>query len=76
MATDPLDTAAEYQAAMNERALKEQRAASTHGKPSRETCLDCDVEIPLKRRAIGGVQRCTECEGYYQQEQRQRGYSR
>lgn len=74
MAIDPLDTAAEYQAALNDQALKEQRAGQRYDQPSRTECLDCGFAIPKKRQALGGVKRCTECEGYYENEQQQRGY--
>lgn len=30
--------------------------------PSEEFCIDCDIEIPLKRRQLGGVERCIHCQ--------------
>lgn len=31
-------------------------------KPSEEFCIDCDIEIPSKRRQLGGVERCIHCQ--------------
>lgn len=30
--------------------------------PSEKFCIDCDVEIHEKRRELGGVKRCVECQ--------------
>lgn len=30
--------------------------------PSEEYCVDCGFEIPQKRRDLGGVERCVECQ--------------
>jgi len=30
--------------------------------PSEEFCIDCDIEIPQKRRDLGGVERCVHCQ--------------
>jgi len=37
------------------------RAAIPRGE-SLTHCLDCDLEIPEARRAIGGMKRCVECQ--------------
>lgn len=29
-------------------------------------CKDCGIEIPMQRRAIGGVKYCIECQKYYE----------
>lgn len=31
-------------------------------KPSEEFCIDCDIDIPLKRQQLGGVERCIHCQ--------------
>lgn len=31
-------------------------------KPSEEFCIECDIEIPQKRRDLGGVERCIHCQ--------------
>lgn len=30
--------------------------------PSEEYCIDCGEEIPQKRRNLGGVKRCIDCQ--------------
>lgn len=30
--------------------------------PSETHCVDCDEEIPERRRALGGVSRCVSCQ--------------
>ena len=30
--------------------------------PSNELCEDCDCEIPLRRRELGNVKRCVDCQ--------------
>lgn len=66
MAADFLDDAVSLQATLNATALQHQLSQSRAHLPSREFCKDCDIDIPEKRRALGGVERCTECEGFYQ----------
>lgn len=29
-------------------------------------CIDCDAEIPIKRRNLGGVKRCIYCQGVFE----------
>lgn len=71
---DPLDHAAELENMHRQLALKKQAASSRLHLPSRDTCIDCDIDIPEERKALGGVERCIECEGYRLQEKRQRGF--
>ena len=68
MAADILDNAVDLQATLNSTALQHQLASNKFHLPSLTHCMDCDVEIEHERRALGGVERCTECEGYYQRE--------
>lgn len=63
---DEADIAQAYVVDQNEVVLK--TISSTLGlasaKPSLEFCEDCDDPISPERRAIGGVECCTECQGY------------
>lgn len=68
MAADPLDTATEVQAANNAASLSQQLSTHKFHIKSLTHCTDCDVEIDQKRQALGGVERCTECEGFHQRE--------
>lgn len=34
--------------------------------PSLAECDDCGEEIPSKRRAIGGVKRCVDCQNHFE----------
>jgi RNA polymerase-binding transcription factor DksA len=34
--------------------------------PSEEFCIDCDEEIPAKRRSLGGVERCIHCQEFHE----------
>lgn len=38
--------------------------------PSEEFCIDCDIEIPQKRRELGGVERCVHCQEYHEKKKR------
>ena len=69
---DFMDEAAALQETLNASALESQLRQSSAGKPSREHCKDCDIPLVPERRALGGVERCTECEGFYQREQFQK----
>lgn len=69
---DFMDEAAALQETLNATALAYQLANTRAHKPSRETCKDCGFPIAPQRRALGGVERCTECEGFYQREQFQK----
>lgn len=68
MAADFLDNAAELQATLNNTALQHQLSKNRFHLKSLTHCTDCDVEIEQERQALGGVERCTECEGFHQRE--------
>lgn len=68
MAADILDNAVDLQATLNATALEHQLKQNRFHLVSREECIDCDIAIDPKRRALGGVERCTECEGDHQRE--------
>lgn len=48
------------QEALEERLRREREARE--GRPSLKECLDCGIEIPEARRAVGGITRCVECQ--------------
>jgi phage/conjugal plasmid C-4 type zinc finger TraR family protein len=68
MEADVLDQATELQAALNDAALQRQLSKNRFHLTSLTHCMDCDVEIEQARQALGGVERCTECEGFHQRE--------
>jgi phage/conjugal plasmid C-4 type zinc finger TraR family protein len=68
MAADFLDNAVDLQAALNHTALQYQLKQNRFHIKSLTHCTDCDVEIEQARQALGGVERCTECEGFHQRE--------
>ncbi len=68
MAADVLDSAVDLQATLNDTAVKHQLSKNTFHLPSLTHCMDCKFEIEQERQALGGVKRCTECEGFYQRE--------
>lgn len=39
-------------------------------KPSEEFCIECDIEIPQKRRDLGGVERCVHCQEFHEKYKR------
>lgn len=52
-----------------ERRTQEAMARLEQGKakgPSLAFCVDCDDEIPEKRRAMGGVRRCVCCQEVFE----------
>ena len=61
---DEANIAQEYLVDQNEVALKTISSNLTVAStiPSLEFCEDCDAPIPEQRRAIGGVECCTECQ--------------
>lgn len=73
---DEADKAATLEAKERDSMLKahEQRLADMRSQPSLDFCEDCDGEIPPERQRLGGMTRCSECQGYYQQEQQQKGF--
>jgi len=34
--------------------------------PSLSECMECGEDIPRKRRAIGGVTRCVDCQNHFE----------
>ena len=34
--------------------------------PSETHCVECDDEIPERRRALGGITRCVDCQGIFE----------
>lgn len=72
MAADILDNAVDLQATLNATAIQQQLSKSRFHIKSLTHCTDCDIEIEQARQALGGVERCIECEGYHQREQFQK----
>jgi RNA polymerase-binding transcription factor DksA len=68
MAADFLDNAVELQAALNDTALQHQLSKNRFHIKSLTHCKDCGFDIEQERQALGGVERCTECEGFHQRE--------
>lgn len=68
MPADFLDNAVELQATLNATAVQHQLSKNKFHIKSLTHCTDCDVEIEQARQALGGVERCTECEGFHQRE--------
>ena len=42
------------------------RVLPTFNTASLDECHDCGEEIPSKRRAIGGVKRCVDCQNHFE----------
>ena len=56
-----------------EMASREKSIAAERAKVSTVTyshCADCGEAIPPKRQALGGVMRCVDCQGYFEQQQK------
>lgn len=68
MAADILDSAVDLQATLNATALQHQLSKNRFHIKSLTHCMDCDFEIEQERQALGGVERCIECEGFHQRE--------
>jgi len=68
---DEADKAGELEQLSNAMALGAQKSRHDFTAPSLTCCKDCDVRIPPLRQALGGVTRCTECQGYAEQEGKQ-----
>jgi len=63
--SDWVDCAVDREERELARALAAQLARSPNG-PSLIYCTACTEEIPAKRRALGGVVRCTECQTLFE----------
>ncbi len=74
MVADNLDEAVLLQDILNETAIKAQLGKNRFHLKSLTHCKDCGFDIEQERQALGGVERCTECEGFHQQEKRQKGF--
>ena len=64
---DWFDRAQALEQREREQAIKVQLAQPRPAGPSRAHCLDCEEPIPEKRRALGGIIRCTPCESLFEQ---------
>jgi len=67
---DWLDNAKAIEELERERSIAAQLARPRPTGPSRTHCLDCEESIPEKRRALGGVVRCTPCASLTEQGKR------
>jgi phage/conjugal plasmid C-4 type zinc finger TraR family protein len=66
----PFDRAQALELRQREQAIKAQLAGKRPTGPSRTHCLDCEEPILEKRRALGGIVRCTPCESLSEQGKR------
>ena len=65
---DAVDRAQEREDIHRQAALNHVKQQQQSAKPSREYCLECDDLIPAeRRRAIPGVELCTECQSMQEQ---------
>ena len=71
---DEIDRAAKLEQLQHDIALQNQVAQIRGHLPSRDVCIDCDWPIEAVRQRLGGAERCAECQGYYVQEQHQKGF--
>ena len=60
---DLVDMAEEFQAMNLQERINARTQFTAH---SNHECEDCDVEIPVQRRALGGVTRCIKCQTEYE----------
>ncbi len=56
---DILDHAQRLEEKQRELSLQ---AAQLQKKPSLKNCIDCGIDIPEQRRALGGITRCIDCQ--------------
>jgi phage/conjugal plasmid C-4 type zinc finger TraR family protein len=66
----PFDRAQALEQRQRDQAIAAQLAQARPSGPSRVHCLDCEEPIPEKRRAQGGIVRCTPCASLTEQGQR------
>ena len=62
----PFDRAQATEQRQRDQAIAAQLAKSRPIGPSRSECLDCDVEIPAARQALGGIMRCVPCQTIFE----------
>ncbi|MDC0598868.1 TraR/DksA family transcriptional regulator [Gammaproteobacteria bacterium] len=67
---DDLDRASEHEQQERDRALAKVSARSRDHLPSLTHCLDCGYEIEKKRQALGGKERCLECQQFIEMKER------
>lgn len=65
---DDLDRAQELEMESRNAAIANQ--IKKQGKTTLSHCQDCGDAIPLRRQKMGGVNRCVECQTYFEQAQR------
>ena len=73
---DDLDCAANLEALQRELSLKCIAANSRHHLTSLTHCKACQEPIPTQRQALGGIERCIDCERDFEREQKQQGFRR
>ncbi len=72
---DEMDMASQLQEQLNERGLDAVRLnmkPQSHPDFDGDHCLDCEVDIPVERLAMGRI-RCTACETVLEKQKKQRG---
>ncbi|MGG7555039.1 TraR/DksA C4-type zinc finger protein [Pseudomonas sp. ES3] len=67
---DWFDRAQAQEQRERDKAIAAQLASPRPSGPSRTHCLDCEEPILEKRRALGGIIRCTPCESLSEQGKR------
>ena len=67
---DWFDRAQAQEQRERDKAIAAQLASPRPSGPSRTHCLDCEEPILEKRRALGGIVRCTPCESLSEQGKR------
>lgn len=67
---DWFDRAQAQEQRERDKAIAAQLACPRPSGPSRTHCLDCEEPILEKRRALGGIVRCTPCESLSEQGKR------
>jgi phage/conjugal plasmid C-4 type zinc finger TraR family protein len=67
---DWLDDAKKIEELERERSIQAQLARPRPSGPSLSDCKDCDMPIPQKRQALGGITRCVPCQSLIEQGQR------
>lgn len=65
---DDIDRASQLETMQRKIALDKQAKKNRHHLPSLSECIDCDDAIPEKRRELGGVERCCECQTDFERE--------
>ncbi len=66
----PFDRAQALEQRQREQAIAAQLAHKRPIGPSLTHCEDCDLEIPAKRQALGGMTRCVPCQTKFERSDR------